>query len=160
VIRAVCAETGLPVLAKLAAVIPGIEEVAQAACEAGAHALIVANTFPAMEIDIDTERPRLGGISGGLSGGAIRPLSVFLVWKVAGCVSVPVIASGGIECAEDAIKYILAGATAVEIGSVMLKDLEAPARIMSGLKAFMKAKGYQSLDEFRGKARDLMRGGC
>lgn len=164
VIRAVRAETEITVLAKLPPVIPGIQEVAAAVCEAGADALVVANTFPAMEIDLDTERPRLGGISGGLSGGAVRPLSLFLVWKVASCVSVPVVASGGIESAEDAIEYVLAGATAFEIGSVILKDLDAPASIVSGLRAFMKAKGYSNLDDFRGKARRLKsgldRGGC
>lgn len=163
VIRAVRAETGLPLMAKLPPVMPGICEVARAACEAGADALVVANTFPAVKIDLNTERPRLGGVSGGLSGPAVRPLSLFLVWTVAGSVSLPVVASGGIESGEDAVEYILAGATAFEIGSVILRDLGAPAKIMSGLQAFMKAKGYNCLDEFRGKARlksGPERGGC
>lgn len=160
VIRAVRAGAGLPVLAKLPPVIPGIEDVAEAVCDAGADGVTVANTFPAMEIDIDAHRPLLGGVSGGLSGGAIRPLSLLLVWKVAGRVSVPVVASGGIECAEDAIKYILAGASAFEIGSVILKDLKAPARIVAGLQAFMESRGYRRLDDFRGKARSMRHGGC
>jgi dihydroorotate dehydrogenase (NAD+) catalytic subunit len=158
VIRAVRSETRLAVLAKIPPVIPGIDEIARAACGAGADGLVVANTFPAMVIDPETERPRLGGVSGGLGGGAVRPLSLLLVWKVAASVSAPVIASGGIERAEDAIEYLLAGAAAFEIGSVILKDFEAPSRIIAGLEAFMKRKGYQALDDFRGKARRAARG--
>lgn len=154
VISAVVAETDLPVAAKLPPLVAGIEEVARAAWKAGAGALTVANTYPAIAIDIETERPILGGVTGGLSGRAVKPMSLNLVWKVAGSVDLPVVASGGVETAEDVIEYLLAGATAVEVGSVILRDLAAPARMISGLKDFMTRKGYNRLGDFRGKARE------
>ncbi len=153
VLRAVRSETDLPVIPKLPPLVAGIEDVATAACEGGADALIVANTYPGMVIDIDGERPVLGGIWGGYSGRAIRPMSVLLVWTVADAVKVPVIAAGGIEEPEDAIEYMLAGASAFEMGSVILRDLGAPSKIVAGLKAFMESKGYGKIGDFRGKAR-------
>jgi len=153
VIKAVRAETGLPVIPKLPPLVSGIEAIAEAACEAGADALTVANTYPGMAIDLETEKPILGGVSGGYSGRAIRPMSVFLVWKVVECVKVPVIAAGGIEEPEHAIEYILAGASAFEIGSAILRDLEAPARIIAGLRSFMRTRNYKRIEDFEGKAR-------
>jgi dihydroorotate dehydrogenase (NAD+) catalytic subunit len=132
--------------------ISGIEEVCSAACDAGADALTVANTYPAMAIDIERARPVLGAVSGGLSGGAIKPVSLLLVWKVARCVNVPVLAGGGIETAGDAIEYILAGAHALQIGSLILKDTGAPDDILKGLRGYMKKHGYKRIDDFRGKA--------
>jgi dihydroorotate dehydrogenase (NAD+) catalytic subunit len=152
VVAAVKAETGLPVFPKLPPVLAGIERIAEAASAGGADALVVANTYPGMSIDIDRERPLVGNVSGGVSGRAIRPLTVLLVWKVAGAVGVPVVASGGIELAEDAIEYILAGASAFEIGSVVLRELDAASRIVAGIRAFMERKGYSRIDDFRGRA--------
>jgi dihydroorotate dehydrogenase (NAD+) catalytic subunit len=106
-----------------------------------------------MVIDIARERPVLGNLSGGLSGRAIRPISLLLVWQVVETVRVPVIASGGIERAEDALEYMLAGASAFEIGSVVLRDLGAATKIVEGIKTFMEAKGYARIDDFRGGAR-------
>jgi dihydroorotate dehydrogenase (NAD+) catalytic subunit len=153
VVEAVRRATRLPVIAKLPPLVAGIEGVARAASEGGADALTVANTFPGMAIDLETERPVLGGVSGGYSGGAVRPMALHLVWTVASCVGLPVIASGGIERAEDAIACVLAGAGAFQVGSVILRDLDRPAGIISGIRAFMKQKGYASMDDFRGKAR-------
>jgi dihydroorotate dehydrogenase (NAD+) catalytic subunit len=153
VIRAVRAETTLPVMPKLPPLVAGLGDVAEAACEGGADALVVANTYPGMVIDIARERPVLGNLSGGLSGRAIRPISLLLVWQVVEAVKVPVIASGGIECAEDALEYLLAGASAFEIGSVVLRDLGAATKIVEGLRTFMEAKGYARIDDFRGRAR-------
>lgn len=153
VVEAVRRSTRLPVIAKLPPLVTGIEDVARAAADGGADALTVANTYPGMAIDLDSERPALGAVSGGYSGGAVLPMSLLLVWKVAGCVSIPVIASGGVERAEDAIQYILAGASAFQVGSVVLRDLDAPAAIVRGMAAFMRRKGYRKLDDFKGRAR-------
>ena len=154
VVSAVRKTTRLPLIVKVPPLVSGIEQVCLAACDAGADALSVANTYPAMAIDIDRARPVLGALSGGLSGGAIKPVSLLLVWKVARCVDVPVLAGGGIETARDAIEYILAGAHALQIGSVILKYTGAPAEILAGLKSYMKTHGYDRLDDFRGKAAE------
>jgi dihydroorotate dehydrogenase (NAD+) catalytic subunit len=107
-----------------------------------------------MAIDIERARPVLGAVSGGLSGGAIKPVSLLLVWKAGQAVDVPVLAGGGIETAHDAIEYILAGAHALQIGSVILKDTGAPVEILAGLREYMKKHGYKSLEDFRGKAAE------
>ncbi len=154
VVSAVREATRYPVIVKVPPLISGIEQVCRAACDAGADALTVANTYPAMAIDIDRARPVLGALSGGLSGGAIKPVSLLLVWKAARCVDVPILAGGGIETARDAIEYILAGAHALQIGSVILKCTGAPASIMAGIEDYMKTHGYGSIGDFRGKAAE------
>ncbi|HVP57025.1 MAG TPA: dihydroorotate dehydrogenase [bacterium] len=153
VVRAIRAETSLPLIAKLPPLITGLGDVAEAACEGGADALVVANTYPAMAMDLARERPALGSTSGGMSGRAIRPISLLLVWQVVEKVKVPVIASGGIERGEDALEYLLAGATAFEIGSVILRDLSAAAKILAGISVFMQSKGYTKIEDLRGRAR-------
>jgi dihydroorotate dehydrogenase (NAD+) catalytic subunit len=152
VIAAVRAGTDQPVIAKLPPLVSGIEEVCLAACDAGADAVTVANTYPALAIDIDRCTPVLGGVSGGLSGGAIKPISLLLVWKVARAVDVPVIGAGGIESAADALEYMLAGAAAFQIGSVILRDLQSPSDILEGLKAHMQDNRYRSLSDLVGRA--------
>jgi dihydroorotate dehydrogenase (NAD+) catalytic subunit len=152
VIEGVKGETDLTILAKVPPVIWGLEEVCRAAVEAGADALTVANTYPAMAIDTVRRRPVLGAVTGGLSGRAIKPISLLLVWKAAGAFDVPVVGGGGIEQAEDALEYILAGAAAFQVGSVIFKDYRAPSRILEGIRLYMKANGYSSLEDFKGKA--------
>jgi dihydroorotate dehydrogenase (NAD+) catalytic subunit len=152
VIAAVRQETELTLLAKLPPLVSGIEEVCQAACEAGADALVIANTYPAIAIDIQREVPVLGGVSGGLSGGAIKPITLLLVWKIARIVDAPIIGVGGIETARDAVEYILAGASAFQVGSIVLRDSKAPSHIVDGMESFMQAKGYKSLLDFKGNA--------
>jgi dihydroorotate dehydrogenase (NAD+) catalytic subunit len=153
VVGAVRGETDLPVLAKLPPLVTGIEAVCRAACDAGADALTIANTYPAMAIDVDEARPVLGAVSGGLSGRAVKPMTLLLVWKVAGAFDVPVFAVGGIETWQDAIEFMLAGASAFQIGSIILRDMNAPRRIVNGIESYMKRNGYRSLEDFRGKAR-------
>jgi dihydroorotate dehydrogenase (NAD+) catalytic subunit len=152
VVSGVRGETRLPIIAKVPPLVSRIEEVCRAACDGGADALTIANTYPAMAIDIVEAKPVLGGITGGLSGGAIRPMSLFLVWKAAGAVKVPIIGGGGIETASDAIEFMLAGACSFQIGTVVLKDLRAPSAILDGLKAYMQQNGYASPGDFMGKA--------
>jgi dihydroorotate dehydrogenase (NAD+) catalytic subunit len=152
VVEAVRRKTGLTLLVKVPPLIWGIEEVCRSAIEAGADALAVANTYPAMAIDPLCGRPLLGAATGGLSGRAIKPISLLLVWRAAKAFDVPVVGGGGIEQPEDAVEYMLAGACALQIGSVIFKDFKAPSRILDGVREHMKRKGYKSLDDFRGRS--------
>lgn len=152
VLKAVRGETGLPLIAKLPPLPGRIEEVAAAAASAGADALAVSNTLPSISIDIQSQRPKLGGKTGGLSGPPLKPVSLFLVYKLAASVEVPIIGIGGIETSGDAIEYLLAGASAFEIGSVIFKWLNAPSDIVMGLEEYMDHKGYKEIEDFRGNA--------
>ena len=136
-VAAVRANTDLPILAKLAPNVPDITEIAHAAVESGADALTICNTMPAMRINTRTHQPVLGHITGGLSGMGLRPISLALVYQVAKQVDVPIIGVGGIFSGEHAAEYILAGASAVQIGSANLIGLSAPWRILSELQEWM-----------------------
>ncbi len=162
-VAAVKANTPLPVLAKLAPNVPDITEIARAAVEGGADALTICNTLPAMRMDLATRRPALGNVTGGLSGLGLRPVSLALVYRTAQALNemgadVPIIGVGGIFEAEHAIEYILAGASAVQIGSANLIDLGAPWRILDGLREYMADNGIHSLDELRGAAHPALAG--
>ena len=133
-VSAVKANTGLPVIAKLAPNVPDITDIAKAAEAAGADALTISNTLPAMVIDVDTRKSVLGGITGGLSGPGLRPVSVALVYQAAQAVDVPIIGVGGIFTARHALEYLIAGASAVQIGSANLAGLWAPFRIVDELR--------------------------
>ena len=146
-VAAVRAETDLPVLAKLAPNVPSITEVAKAAVDAGADALTICNTMPAMRIDTTTRKPVLGNITGGLSGPGLRPISMALVYQVSKVVDVPIIGVGGIFSGEHAAEYILAGASAVQIGSANLVGLSAPWRILTELEDWMRRTGISGLKE-------------
>ena len=151
-VRAVRANTDLPVLAKLAPNVPDITEIARAAVEAGADALTISNTIPAMRIDLETRKPVLGGVTGGLSGVGLRPVSMAMVYRTAQVVDVPIIGVGGIFNADHVLEYLLAGATAVQVGSANLADLKAPFRILDELEAYMEERGISDLREIIGAA--------
>ena len=160
-VAAVKANTCLPVLAKLAPNVPDITEIARAAVSGGADALTICNTLPAMRIDLAARRPVLGNVTGGLSGMGLRPVSLALVYQTAQALkemdrNVPIIGVGGIFEAEHAIEYILAGATAVQIGSANLINPGAPWRILSGVRDYMTRNGVASLDELRGAAHPAL----
>ncbi len=162
-VAAVKANTGLPVLAKLAPNVPDITEIARAAVNGGADALTICNTLPAMRIDLASSRPVLGNITGGLSGMGLRPVSLALVYQTAQALkemgkNVPIIGVGGIFEAEHAIEYILAGATAVQIGSANLINLGAPWRILEDMRQYIADNGIASLDELRGAAHPALAG--
>ena len=144
-VAAVRANTDRPILAKLAPNVPNITEIAQAAVESGADALTICNTMPAMRIDTQTHKPVLGNITGGLSGMGLRPISLALVYQVAKKVNVPIIGVGGIFSGEQAAEYILAGASAVQIGSANLIGLSAPWRILSELQEWMRKSEISNL---------------
>ena len=126
--------------------------------EGGADALTLCNTIPAMRIDPATRRPVLGNIMGGLSGMGLRPISLALVYQTAQAVDVPIIGVGGIFSGEHALEYILAGATAVQIGSANLIGLDAPWRILEELTGLLLESGVTSLSELRGAARPSLVG--
>ncbi len=149
-VGAVRANTDLPVLAKLAPNVPDLTEIARAAVGAGADALTISNTIPAMMIDVETRKPVLGTATGGLSGHGLRPVSVALVYRVAQAVDVPIIGVGGIFEAKHALEYILAGATAVQVGSANLADLWAPFRILNGLRVYLEEAGIRNMGELIG----------
>ena len=151
-VAAVRVNTDLPLLAKLAPNVPDITEIARAAVDAGADALTICNTIPAMRIDTRSRQPVLGNITGGLSGPGLRPISLALVYQASNAVDVPIIGVGGILTGEHAAEYILAGASAVQIGSANLMGLAAPWRILSELQEWMYQSGASSLKELTGGA--------
>jgi len=123
-----------PLIAKLSPNVTSIASMARAAQEAGADAVSLVNTFLSLSIDVETRRPRLWNITGGLSGPAIRPIAVRMVWEAAKAVTIPVIGMGGITTAEDAVEFLLAGAAAVEVGTASYADPRATERIAQDLE--------------------------
>jgi dihydroorotate dehydrogenase (NAD+) catalytic subunit len=146
-VAAARAATKLPLIAKLSPETSDIGALARAAAEGGADALSVMNTIRGMSIDVRTRRPRLGNVMGGLSGPAIRPLAVRLVFEVARAVSIPVIGVGGVMRWEDAVEMMLAGATAVQVGTASFLDPRAAIDVLQGLEAYCKEQkvGYDDL---------------
>ena len=155
-VEAVRRNSDLPLLVKLAPNIPDISPIAQSAAAAGADALTISNTIPAMAIDVASRMPVLGAITGGLSGPGLLPVSLALVYRAAQVVDLPLIGVGGIFSAPDALQYLMAGATAVQIGSANLADLWAPVNILRELKGYLKEEGVQDLKEIIGAAQIKM----
>jgi dihydroorotate dehydrogenase (NAD+) catalytic subunit len=157
VVRLVRARSAKPLVVKLSPNAPDLLAVARACEEAGADALSLVNTFKAMAIDVDRARPVFDNLTAGLSGPAIRPIALRMVWEVVGAVDIPVVGMGGIATARDAIEFIMAGAVAVEVGTVTFPNPNAMRDIIVDMKAFMKDRGYRSLAELRGLARKAAR---
>lgn len=153
VTAAVKAATSLPVIVKLTPNVADIVEVAQAVVEAKADALTLINTLRGMAIDMTTRRPFLGGISGGLSGPAIKPVALYMVYQVARAVKIPIIGCGGIVSAQDALEFIMAGASAVQIGTANFVNPLAAQEILEGIKDFMEREGVRHLRELIGVAQ-------
>ncbi len=144
--------TKLPLYVKLSPNVSDIRETARAAEAAGADAVTVANTYRAMKIDIRTGKPVLGNISGGMSGPAIKPQTLFLVYQASGAVKIPVIGCGGIATWQDAVEYIMAGASAVQVGCVNFVNPMAMVEVIDGLRRFMEDRGFSSIEAMRGIA--------
>jgi dihydroorotate dehydrogenase (NAD+) catalytic subunit len=153
IVRLVKVKTRRPVIAKLPPFGTDVSRVALAAEENGADAIALINTLPAMAIDIGTWRPKLGNVTGGLSGPAIKPVAVKLVWDVTRAVSVPVIGMGGIATWEDAIEFVLAGATAVAVGTALMRDPFVVTKVIDGMTAYLESRRIHSLAEIRGAVR-------
>jgi len=153
VAAAVKAVSSLPVIVKLSPNVTDIGEIALAVSEAGADAITLINTVRGMAIDINERRPSLGNIAGGLSGPAIKPIALYMVYKVAGIVDIPIIGCGGISCAEDALEFLMAGASAVQVGTANLTSPQAALDVLDGIRQFMKRENLKKMEAIVGKAR-------
>ena len=150
VTRAVCAHTTLPVIVKLSPNVTDITQIARAVEAGGAHAVSLINTLLGMAIDAKTRRPRLANIVGGLSGPAIKPIALRMVWQVAQAVKIPVIGIGGITTTEDALEFLLAGATAIEVGTANFVNPRASQEIVEGLDRYVKENRLSGISEVIG----------
>ncbi|HJX03391.1 MAG TPA: dihydroorotate dehydrogenase [Dehalococcoidia bacterium] len=144
--------TGLPVIVKLSPNVTDIAQIALAVCHAGADALTLSNTWRGMAIDINTGKAVLGNVYGGFSGPAIKPLALYLVYRVSQVVNVPIIGCGGICSAEDAVEFFMAGASAVQVGTAALNSPEVFSRVISGLQKYLEDRGCSSIRDIIGLA--------
>ncbi|MBN9476527.1 MAG: dihydroorotate dehydrogenase B catalytic subunit [Bordetella sp. SCN 67-23] len=154
VVKALRASTSLPLWVKLTPNTGEIANVARAAQEEGADAIVAANTILGMAIDIDTRRPKLGNVMGGMSGPAIKPIVVRMVYQCHRAVSIPIIGCGGIATAEDAIEYMLAGAKAVQVGTATFIHPTAMIDVIDGLVQYCGRKGLSGLQGLVGAVED------
>lgn len=152
VVGAVRSKTRLPLIVKLSPNVTDISLMARVAEEAGADALSVINTLTGMAIDIRTRRPKLANATGGLSGPAIRPVAVRMVYEVYRAVKIPVIGMGGVMTAEDAIEFIIAGASAVAVGTANFVNPMATGEILDGMIRYLEEEGISDLRELIGSA--------
>jgi dihydroorotate dehydrogenase (NAD+) catalytic subunit len=141
----------VPLIVKLSPNVTDIVEIALAAEEAGADCISLINTLLGMAIDINSRKPILANVVGGLSGPAVKPVAVRMVYQVTKAVKVPVIGMGGISSWQDAIEFILAGADAVAIGTYNFVNPKAPIEIIEGIKKYMDKNCYKDLSDFKGK---------
>jgi dihydroorotate dehydrogenase (NAD+) catalytic subunit len=146
--------THLPVIAKLSPNVTDIAAMAQAVEAAGADAISLINTLLGMAIDINSWRPVLGNVVGGLSGPAVKPVAVRMVWQVAKAVKVPVIGMGGIMTAQDAIEFLLAGASAVAVGTANFVNPRASIEVAEGIRDYLVEKGLTHVSQIVGKVVD------
>ena len=140
----------VPVMVKLSPNVTDISEMAVAAESAGADAISMINTLTGMRIDIRTRRPIIRNNTGGLSGPAVLPVALRMVWQASQKVKIPIVGLGGISTWQDAVEMLLAGATALQIGTVLFTDPYAPIKIAQGLSDYMDENGIQSLSELTG----------
>ncbi len=150
-VKAVRAATGLTVIAKLSPNVTDVGRIALAAEAAGADAVALTNTFIGMAVDIDTRRPKLGNVTGGLSGPAIKPLSLRAVWEAHKRIGIPIIGIGGIMDYADAVEFMLCGASAIQVGTANFVDPRAPAGIVGGIEKYMKKNGIHDVRKLVGR---------
>ena len=145
--------TKLPLITKMSPNVVSIAPFAKAAEDAGSDALAITNSYPAMAIDIETRRPKLANITGGLTGPAIKPIAVKLVWDAARAVKIPIIGMGGIQNADDAIEFLMAGATAVAIGTANFYEPQTALQVIAGIREFMERKKISDVSEITGSVQ-------
>jgi len=150
VVSAVKKVTHLPVIPKLTPNVTDVASIAKAAEDAGADAVSLVNTFLAMAIDVETRRPKLSNIVGGLSGPAIRPIAVRMVYECRKAVKIPVIGMGGIATATDALEFIIAGATAVQVGTANFVDPFIWSKLTAGIEDYMQRHGVRRVADLVG----------
>jgi dihydroorotate dehydrogenase (NAD+) catalytic subunit len=145
--------TKLPLITKMSPNVVSIAPYAKAAEAAGSDALSIMNSFPAMAIDIETRLPCVANVTGGLTGPCIKPIAIKLVWEAAKAVKIPIIGMGGIQTAADAIEFILAGATAVAVGTANFYEPQTALQVITGLREFMQQKGIEDVRELIGSVQ-------
>jgi dihydroorotate dehydrogenase (NAD+) catalytic subunit len=145
--------TSLPLIVKLTPNVTDIIPIARASVDAGAEALSLVNTFLGMAVDVERRKPRLANVTGGLSGPAIRPIAVRMVWQVAQAVDVPVIGIGGVMNWCDALEFIIVGASAVAVGTANFVNPMAPIQIIDGIREYLLRHGFDSLRDIIGSLK-------
>ena len=153
IVRLVKSATKLPVIAKLTPNVTDITLIARSVEKSGADAIALINTLAGVAIDIQTMKPKLGNVMGGLSGPAIKPVAIKMVWDVHRAVNIPIIGMGGVMTWEDAIEFIIAGATAVGVGTALFRNPWVVFELLEGIENYMEGKGISRLDEIRGRVR-------
>lgn len=146
-VRAHCKK---PLMVKLSPNVSDIAQIAKAAESQGADALSLINTLTGMRVDINTRRPIIRNNTGGLSGPAVFPVAVRMVWQAAGAVKIPVVGMGGISTWQDAVEMIMAGASAIQVGTALFSDPYAPLKIKEGLNHYLDQKGIASVSQLTG----------
>jgi dihydroorotate dehydrogenase (NAD+) catalytic subunit len=149
--RRVRAATGKPLWVKLSPNVSDIGAIARAAEEAGADAVTLINTIVGMAVDPRTRRPKLSNVTGGLSGPAVKPVALRMVWEACKAVKIPVIGIGGIQSAGDALEFLLVGAAAVQVGTANFRNPNACVEIIDGIRDFFVREKIFRLDDYRGK---------
>jgi dihydroorotate dehydrogenase (NAD+) catalytic subunit len=152
-IKAVKENTSFPIIAKLSPNVSDITEIALAVEEAGADAVSLINTLVGMAIDLEKRKPRLSNITGGLSGPAIKPMALAMVWKTAQKIKIPIIGIGGIMNTQDALEFILAGASMIQIGTGNFIDPECSVKIVEGLKKYCQENKIKRIGDLVGKLK-------
>ena len=142
--------TTLPLITKMSPNVASIKPYARAAEDSGSDALSITNSIPAMAIDIQTRRPKLGNVTGGLTGPCIKPIALKLVWEAASAVKIPIIGMGGIQNAADAIEFMMAGATAVAVGTASFYEPQTALQVIAGIGDFMQRHGIRDVRELVG----------
>ncbi len=150
-LRAVKAACAIPVFVKLSPLVPDLGGMVRLLAEAGADGLSLINTLPGMAIDVETGEPRLGAITGGLSGPAIHPVAVSAVWAARRHVDIPIIGMGGVVDAQSALEFVRAGADAVAVGTANFTDPQAVVKVIRGIDAFLEARGIENVRELVGR---------
>jgi len=145
--------TSLPVIVKLTPNVTDIVAIARAAVDAGADALCLINTLQAMAIDTDARGPAIGSTFAGLSGPAIKPVALRMVYQVSSAIDVPIVACGGIMTGADAVEFLMAGATAVQVGTATFANPRAPLDVLEGLQRYMEEQGITDVRELIGAAQ-------
>jgi dihydroorotate dehydrogenase (NAD+) catalytic subunit len=153
VTETVVRNTDKPVIVKLSPNVTDIKTVAKAVEGAGAHALSLINTLTGMAIDIETRRPKLANVFGGLSGPAIKPIALYMVYQVVRAVNIPVIGMGGIMDYKDAIEFLMVGARAVEIGTANFVNPRVTVEVIEGIRDHCTEKGIKEIGEIVGSLR-------
>lgn len=149
-VKTLRSQTTLPLMVKLTPNVTDIAAIARSAEDAGADAISLINTITGMAIDIDTRRPKLANITGGLSGPAIKPVALRMVWQVAQTVKIPVVGMGGIMTARDALEFLIAGATAVQVGTANFVNPRATMDIVDGICVYLAGKKISRLTDIVG----------